>query len=796
MATVLEIEENNQSQKTSLRMPIQVILKTLLRLSFYCWTIPINIFFEKYLYFKIKSWRGENKALIVYLLMPLILLLITLLLKFLKKGKALSIFFGLCYTVKTCFVASKAIIHQVVYFKSVSGFFFAYWQFLGLIVLSGTLSYLAILYLWKPCGYREIIAFHKITLLQEISGWMLRLGLIKLKKIFDKGILTVNFLVKGVARKEILFSIIPIIVIYGFFINTWKILPLQASSQVLINYGLLELVPILTLLIGLFLYWIKWDKGFFVVSSILMNGYGLYKTLPICFAFYLKPIIKVWPNLIKIYQVLLISFKVSMFLAIVCEAIKLGLVLGAIFYYLHALVKNMGKKTLKRTIHYGSAKFLDKKGIKRLINRDGIVIGAIPKDTNFNNLQKVIQNIKEQRGDELIRIKTSHTTLIAPSRSGKGTGVIVPTLLSYPGPVFVTDIKGENYLITKRARKKQGRKVYAFDPFNITADISVRINPLEFLDPNSKNIVDNAKTFAYLLCPTPSNVSSNTLHFKEKAADIIQCLLLYVVCSEDIPAEEKTLSRIYDLLCLEYEELMFLFKDVISSQVELAYGTPARLANSILGTHPEERSGAFSTAKTALSFVDTPYIREATKSSDILLSHITKGDLDLFICIPPKYLEAQIRLLRLLTGIVFMSVQDAGGNIGKHNLLMLLDEMPALGHMKQVIDILTYGAGYGVSLMVISQTIGLLKSVYPEWDMFFSNELSLFFGCSDQMTAKLVAEKIGKQTIEVSSTNQGTSAQQRSGKMTTDSSTQHSGSSSETGRELLMAEEIQWLYPF
>ena len=82
-----------------------------------------------------------------------------------------------------------------------------------------------------------------------------------------------------------------------------------------------------------------------------------------------------------------------------------------------------------------------------MIHPNGVVIGAILKDTDFNNPHKVIQNIRKKGGNEIIKIKTNHTTVIAPSRSGKGAGIII----EYDGPVFVTDIKGENYFITKRA---------------------------------------------------------------------------------------------------------------------------------------------------------------------------------------------------------------------------------------------------------------------------------------------------------------------------------------------------------
>jgi type IV secretion system protein VirD4 len=168
--------------------------------------------------------------------------------------------------------------------------------------------------------------------------------------------------------------------------------------------------------------------------------------------------------------------------------------------------------------------------------------------------------------------------------------------------------------------------------------------------------------------------------------------------------------------------------------------------------------------------------------------------MDLFICIPPSKLETQSRLLRLLTGIVFLEMQNAMGKIGPHSLLMVIDEMPALGYMKQIEQILTYGRGYGVSLMAISQTIELIKGVYPKsWETFFSNQLSLFFGCNDPMTCEFVSKMIGKTTVETSSTNRGLGKQTRAMELFGSSSIQSGDSVSATGRQLLMPEEIKGL---
>jgi type IV secretion system protein VirD4 len=93
-----------------------------------------------------------------------------------------------------------------------------------------------------------------------------------------------------------------------------------------------------------------------------------------------------------------------------------------------------------------------------------------------------------------------HLITIAGTGSGKGISTVVPNLLTYPGPIVVTDPKGENYEITARARKDIGHKVYCLDPFNVCPNATkAQFNPLDLIDPSNPNFADEAKILADLL---------------------------------------------------------------------------------------------------------------------------------------------------------------------------------------------------------------------------------------------------------------------------------------------------------
>ena len=70
-----------------------------------------------------------------------------------------------------------------------------------------------------------------------------------------------------------------------------------------------------------------------------------------------------------------------------------------------------------------------------------------------------------------------HILCFAPTRSGKGVGLILLTLLAWEHSSVVLDIKGENFAYTSGWLASQGHRVLRFDPSD-TTQTSTRYNPL------------------------------------------------------------------------------------------------------------------------------------------------------------------------------------------------------------------------------------------------------------------------------------------------------------------------------
>ncbi len=298
--------------------------------------------------------------------------------------------------------------------------------------------------------------------------------------------------------------------------------------------------------------------------------------------------------------------------------IALSSPLMALLIVFHLIKFGMGSsKKLKQEHAQGSARFATEQEIKSLHDEAGIPVGCLIKGKLTTDIDVLKKEIKTKASQEIIRLNPHHMVLVAPSGAGKGVGIIIPTLLDYDGPVLVTDVKAaENYHVTSRRRREMGREVFAFDPFNKTGNPSDSINILDFLDKDSKEIIDDAAMIAALFVPIPTNVSGNSKHFYDRARATIQAVILYVVCSEAFEPHDKTLFNVYKLLCLSGEDFREMLSQIAENE-EIAYGQPARVAASLLSTAPEEISGILNTARNELGIFDSPLMQEVTSSTTI-----------------------------------------------------------------------------------------------------------------------------------------------------------------------------------
>jgi type IV secretion system protein VirD4 len=375
---------------------------------------------------------------------------------------------------------------------------------------------------------------------------------------------------------------------------------------------------------------------------------------------------------------------------------------------------------------HGTARFASNKEVAPLTrNGSGLLIGREPKT------------------GKLLRYDgPAHLLTMAPTRTGKGVGTIIPNLLTADRSVICIDPKGENARIAGRARRQFG-PVHVLDPFGATAEALAAFNPLDQLDPNGLDVAEDASTLADALVFDEPGMAGEA-HWNEEAKALIGGMILHIAAQE--PASRRTLVTLRENLTLAPEAFSGLLKDMQDSTA--AGGLVARAANRHLGKSDREAAGVLSAAQRHTHFLDSPRMARVLGRSDFRFADLKSRNGTVFLVLPPDRLSTYSRWLRLL---VTQSLLEMARTPGKPAVpvLYLLDEFAALGHLAPVERAMGLMAGYGVQLWPILQDVHQLRATYGQRaGTFLSNAGVLqVFGVNDHESARLVSDMLGQSTV-------------------------------------------------
>jgi type IV secretion system protein VirD4 len=415
-------------------------------------------------------------------------------------------------------------------------------------------------------------------------------------------------------------------------------------------------------------------------------------------------------------------------------------------------------------------------------------------------------------GDPLRYAGEGHLVTVAPTRSGKGTGAVIPNLLTYPGSVVVTDPKGENYAVTADRRARTGQAVRALDPFDqfgalarqmegagrkMPEIVRATYNPMDLIDPYGEDWLESAALLAEMLV-LPSGGKGEEAFWNEEAKGLLSGLILYVAAAEldeeMHPTERRTLARVRELLTLPSKEFKALMDEMLRSP--LCGGLVRRAAARHLQKEDRERSGVVSTAQSHTHFLDSPRMAEAMASSSLDLRRLRSEGVSLYLVLPAHHLDTYARWLRL---VVACSLHELARSPGKptvdgrpHRVLFLLDEFAHLGRMNPVLRAFGLMAGFGVQVWAFLQDLSQLKGTYPDrWGTFLANaDVLQAFGTNDHETARYLSELTGEATVWAPTAGESLS---RSRGKHASRSQGASQSFAERGRRLLTPDEVRRL---
>lgn len=310
----------------------------------------------------------------------------------------------------------------------------------------------------------------------------------------------------------------------------------------------------------------------------------------------------------------------------------------------------------------------------------------------------------------------AHLCTVAPTRSGKGVGVIIPNLLTYNGPVIVIDPKGENYQVTARRRREMGHKVIKLDPFNIVDEESDCLNPLDLFKLAGTDVECESQAIAELLARglrgskepfwdiNGSAFASGLIALAGSAGDDARCNLADVI--DRLTADDIVYS-------------LAVVLDTIGKQIcPLAY----REISTVLQMPDVTRGGVIATTQTYFKPLLAQRVMRTLRSSSFDLQDIVDGKpMTIYLVLPPNRMKSHLGLIKLWVGTLLIALFSRKYQ-AEMRTLFLLDEVAQLGSFPLLESMLTLSAGYGVRVHSFWQDLSQIRSCYPDsWKTILNN---------------------------------------------------------------------------
>src|ERR1700761_3604535 len=382
-------------------------------------------------------------------------------------------------------------------------------------------------------------------------------------------------------------------------------------------------------------------------------------------------------------------------------------------------------KEAQHVTTYGSARWADAREVRRagLLGPDGVVLGRFG-------------------GNYLRHDGPEHVLCFAPTRSGKGVGLVIPTLLTWPYSTIVHDIKGENFHLTSGFRANFG-SVLLFDPTN---PASAAYNPLLEIRKGDYEVRD-AQNIADILVD-PEGALERRNHWEKTSHSLLVGAILHVLYA----AADKTLAGVPNFLSDPSREIEVTLNAMLATPHlgERVHPVVASAARELLNKSENERSGVLSTTMSFLGLYRDPVVAKVTARSDWHIRDLVDGDrpISLYLVIQPSDIARTKPLMRLVLNQIGRRLTETlDTDRRRQKLLLMLDEFAALGRLDFFESQLAFMAGYGIRSFLITQSLNQLERAYgPNHAILDNCHIRIAFSTNDERTAKRVSDALGTAT--------------------------------------------------
>lgn len=452
----------------------------------------------------------------------------------------------------------------------------------------------------------------------------------------------------------------------------------------------------------------------------------------------------------------------------------------AIFTWLVlAVIRTIGMN--KNENFYGTARWGTKKDLKKfgLCEKHGVVLCQ-----QYSAESKAIINKAGNFGLKMIRTSrlvchagTSHTLMIAPTRSGKGVGSIVPTCVTYRESMIIFDPKGELYNMTAGYRKRFGR-VIKFSPVQME---TACFNPLEEVELDENAFRDIGTILTNLFQKSDKGSDSNSDFFDNNARDLLTGVIFHVLSAVDgsgemlYPKKERNIAGVLRVLsraasgdedeggedgakageALLDEMVTSRHLDKNGKESEFIHGIVLDVAMSAKQQHAKVRADIMQTIQSKLNLFRDPFIKHVTSKSDFKLQDFydSKEPISLYLTLPFGDIDRIMPIFQLIIDFILRRFSSGELKAGekekklKHPILFLLDEFPTLGNMKFLATSMGILAGYGLRFFIVVQAYQQLVKIYGQENTFIDNcRYIIIYAPNNPQDAEKFSKMMGKES--------------------------------------------------
>jgi type IV secretion system protein VirD4 len=394
----------------------------------------------------------------------------------------------------------------------------------------------------------------------------------------------------------------------------------------------------------------------------------------------------------------------------------------------------------RKSLH-GDARFANRRELLEagLLDGEGILLGRLQ---GWGPLGGEFLTLPGQQG----------VALSAHPRAGKGVGVVVPNLLTWPGSVVCVDIKKENWTLTAGHRQRARQKTFLFDPLSPSGR-TARWNPLDYVAETPGQLVSDLQLIANMFFPDPPNSDP---FWMSSARALFLGIALYLFASPSLP---RTIGEILRQGMADDEEgFGHKWKRVIQGRMSGSQPLSeecVRALYDVIDLAPQTTSSIRKTFTSRLDLWANPVLDAATSASDFDLRKLRAEPMSVYLGVAPKDLHRLQPLLNLFfqQAIAIQTDQLPEQNPAlKYQVLMVLDEFPAIGRIPILAEASGFLPGYNVRTLLIMQTPAQLRQVYGEdgsRTLLKTLAGRIYFQPKDMDDAEEISRELGFTTVKV-----------------------------------------------